>query len=335
MKLRSPTVDNFIHWNYTLECTETLFEIMGLHTRTQIRAYSVQASTEEWAQLEANLLKEFSKHRKELADIKLKFEHWHLFVNPYQRLSRIVERYEKRLRAITIPRVQSPPIPATRDQIARFRKEMETAMEVYQEASSLSISLQMLAPVMGEAAINFFMMVLMKPEVRTDNRIREVFARDPIDVRIKALHMHCNGFEQGVTGTEDQFRDFLSLMDRRNDRLHGNIDPRKTTGEEIFFDLGNIPLFLKHQGFAELARSSALADLSVEEALADVRVVRSFVAFLLSLLEPGVNTCIKRAMEDLQLGFRRDSHTIGVILPHAHIDFFPLVDDAFPSETND
>lgn len=246
----------------------------------------------------------------------------HLFINPYRRLSTIVELYEKRLRAIDIPHVESTPIPATREQVDFFQKQMRVALESYQEAMSLCVSLQMIAPVLGEAAINFLMMIMAKPEVRSDKRLREDFSRRHIDVRIKTLHLVCDGFEGKITGSEDEFKDFMRLINRRNDSLHGNIDPHKTTGEELFFDFHTIPLFSKNQSIEEIFLTSALANLSSEEALADVVVVRRFVAFLLSRIEPQSRAVVMQAMDELQLGFRRDTATIGVILPPATAVFF-------------
>jgi hypothetical protein len=216
MLLRSPSVDNLIHWNYTLECPESILDLLGMNTRMEAHAWSADLASSDWRVLEANLQRAFQRSKDQIRATQETFERWSLFINPYQRLSAVVERYAQRLRDIKIPLTKSPPVPATPDQMERFRKEMETAMNVYHEATALCVSLEMIAPVMGEAAINLFTLILGKPEIRNDERFREDFIRGPIDIRIKTLHLVCEGFAQPVRGTEQAFKDFLRIMNRRN-----------------------------------------------------------------------------------------------------------------------
>lgn len=135
-----------------------------------------------------------------------------------------------------------PEFPRERGDLPRFEKESEETREKCREAMTLSTSLELVAAVMGEAAINLLMLLLARPEVRADARLYEDFARRNIDVRIKSLHLCCEGFEHPITGSEEPFKEFLRLMSRRNDLLHGNVDPKASTGEEIYFDQGTIPL---------------------------------------------------------------------------------------------
>jgi hypothetical protein len=325
MSLRTPFVDNFIHWQYTLECSDTVLDLTGLNMRTEIHAYSAEVPVVEWRQLESNLQAAIAANQQVIQQTKRTFEHWHLFSNPYRRLSAIVDRWEKRLREIAIPKVQSPPIPATREQVERFEKAMATAKNLYHEATELCVTLDMLIPVMGEAAVNFLILVLAKPEIRNDQRMREDFGRRPIDVRIKSLSLVCEGFARPVTGSEEEFKSFLRIMNQRNDTLHGNIDPRKSTGEEIFFDSRTIPLLPAHRSFGELALASALTNLSPQTTLDNVNGVRKFIEFLLSLLRPDTRADVTHLMEESQLGYRTETGTIGAILPAAQVDFFPMV----------
>jgi len=326
MTLRSTSVDNLIHWQYTLECSDTVFDITGLNTRTEILAYSVNMSPADLAKLQMNIQAEIACSKAAILQQKKTFEHWRLFLNPYRRLSTIVSRCDSRLRSIAIPEVQSPPIPATRAQLDRFFNDMQSAAELYQEAMELCVTLDIVLPVMGEAAVNFFMLVLAKPEIRNDERMREDFGRRPIDVRIKSLHLVCEGFAHPVTGSEDEFKAFLRIMNRRNDTLHGNVDPRASTGEEILFDFGTIPLLNSHHTFSQIALANALANLSPEATLDSVDAIRKFVEFLLSRLQPDPRALVGRAMEELHLGFRTETGSIGVILPPAQMDFFPVVE---------
>jgi hypothetical protein len=326
MALRAPSVDNLIHWQYTLECPDTVFDLTGLSTRLEVRAYAVRGCTSDWEQLEAALQAEIGANRRAIEETKNNFEKWRLFLNPYRRLSHIVDRYEQSLRKIEVPGVQSPPIPATPEGAQRFHREMAEAVGLCEEAMRLSVTLDMVVPVMGEAAVNFVLLVLAKREIRNDQRMREDFSRRPIDVRVKSLHLLCNGFRQPITGSEAEFKAFLRVMGERNDALHGNIDPRKAVGELIFFDLRTIPLLGSQRSFGQVALENALSSISPKTTLEKVDVVRAFVEFLLCRLETECRTAVEQAMAAMHLGYCAETGTIGVILPAAQVEGFPVVE---------
>jgi hypothetical protein len=321
MVLKSPTVDNFCHWHYTLESPESIVELLGLDTRTEIRLFHVPGvSPASWEALERELVADFDRRREPMQKVRRSFERWHLFINPYRRLAAIVERYMARLQEIDIGSVSVPVMPKIASDFPRHAEEVKRAQELYREAMALSTSIQLIAPVMAEAAINMVMLLLARPEVRADRRLYEDFARRNVDVRIKSLHLCCLGFAQPVTGSEEPFKNVLRVMNRRNDALHGAVDPTVSTGGEIFFDHGNIPLVARHQTLAETALAHALANAKPPESLRDVEIVRAFVDFLITRLESELQPLIREALEREQLGYRPEAGRIGVILPAARVD---------------
>ncbi len=321
-----PTVDNLIHWNYTLECPGTVIDIIGLNVRTEIRSYDAILDSGEWEELESNLLEEFKSHQRDLREVRNTFERWHLFLNPYKRLSTIIDRYEEQLNKLEISSVKPPKLPSRREDVAHYTAEMTRCTEIYQEAMAICVSLEMIAPIMGEAAINFLILALAKQEVRKDQRVYQDLARRNIDVRIKSLHLFCDGFSKPIDGSEEPFKEFLRLMNRRNDSLHGNIDPQQSTGAEIYFDHRTIPLLPRQKGLSELALEHAFANLTPGDVLKDIETVRRFVDFLLSRLRPEIRGPITQFLDEQQLGYRPKTGTIGVILPRAYVDIIPILD---------
>src|SRR5215472_11232491 len=254
MVLRSPSVDNFCHWHYTLDSPGGIVELLGLDIRTEIRFAQIpDVPPASWEALETELATDFTRRREAMGKVRKSFERWHLFINPYRRLTAIVERYVERLQEIDIVSVAVPAIPKNARDFPRHVEEVKQAQALYREAMALSTSIQLIAPVIAEAAINMVMLLLARPEIRADRRLYDDFARRNIDVRIKSLHLCCFGFEQPITGSEEPFKNVLRVMNRRNDALHGNVDPMASTGDEIFFDHGNIPLVARHQTLAEVA----------------------------------------------------------------------------------
>ena len=326
MSLKTPTIDNLIQWHYTLASGETIIDIMGLNFRTSISFYEcLELIEEDWRTLETNLLREFETKRGDLANVRDGLENWHLFINPYKRLSLIVDRYLRRLEELNLDNVEAKipkPIEYQSDPQA-YSEIIRECEDIYREASAICVSIQMIAPVMGEAAVNFVALMLAKNEVKNDRRLYEDFVRRNIDVRIKSLSILCDGFEKAIDGSEKSFKDFLRLMNRRNDTLHGNIDPRKSVGEEIFFDLGNIPIVRRHSSIIEIALSNALAHVEPRKAIEDVRVVRSFVRLLLDCLLPKYRKIVEIILDDLQPGYNPKTKRIGAILSPIQVDIIP------------
>ena len=115
-------------------------------------------------------------------------------------------------------------------------------------------------------------------------------------------------------------KEFLRLMNRRNDRLHGKIDPTKGTGHEIYFDHRFIPLFPKSQGLTQITLDHALASADPGAAIKDWKTAEGFVEFLLSKLEARVRPGIEMALNQQQLGYRLHTKSIGVILPQVRYE---------------
>jgi hypothetical protein len=327
MALRAPSVDNLIHWNYTVQVSDFVLDILGLTSRTELVTSATVVPDSVWNELESRLVEEVSTHRREIGETKRDFEHWNLFVNPYQRLARIVSRYESRLGEIVLPSVEPLSIPSTAKRVERFQEELQSALDLYEEAAGLCVSLQMIAPVMGEAAINFILMLMAKPDIKADQRLKDDFARRAIDVRIKTLHLSCDGFAKPVDANDEIVKDFLRLMNRRNDSLHGNVNPARSSGGEIMFDYRTIPLPSEHLDIAQAAISSAFADLSIDDSLADTATARHFVEFMLSCIDSTHQPAVREAIGTLQLGYRPEEDRIGVILPHVVADMIPGLDD--------
>jgi len=333
MALKLPTIDNFCHWQYMVDGAGSVLDFMGLNVRMEVRVYGRDSVNEDsWKLLEARLLGEFERSRKQLSQIRESFERWHLFVNPYAPLKRIATRNSERLQILDIKSVQVPTLPRTVGEFAKFESELKAAREKYEEAIALAASLQTLAPIMGEAAINFIMLMLAKPEIKADRRLYEDFTRRNIDVRIKSLHLCCDHFAGAVSGSEEPFKEFLRLMNRRNDTLHGNVDPGQSTGDEIYFDHSNIPLPRHYRTVAQSALANVLASVDPDASLRDVQVAHDFVEFLVSKITDELQPVVKRMLAEEQPGYRPDFKRLGVILPEHTVDLIP---DRRPMETGE
>ena len=321
MTLRSPTVDNLIHWHYTLQCHEVVFDIHGLDTRTTITAHAEEASDEEWSRLERGLVEEFTAAETEIKSVQRSLERWKLFVNPYRRLldgvlghTRRLDELEPQVRSVTSASLG--PVGT-----AEFRVGLLKAQHVCSEVASICSSLRMMAPVLGESAVNLLLCLLGKPEIRRDQHLRESASREKIDLRVRKLHLHCDGMG-AVTGSEEAFKSFHRLMQGRNELLHGSVPlPTKSSrNETVYFDQSNIPLVEDQRSFEEMALRTSLDDLGIEDARADISVAKQFVDFLLAKVRPEVRRSVELAFNQTHLGFHAEDRRLRVILPTVRTD---------------
>ena len=324
MTLRSPSVDNFIHWNYTIASGPVILDVRGLDLRTEATAFlPPSAEAPDWHTLERRLLEEFRRERDGMNAIRGRFEKWCLFVNPHHTLRVKLERQVRRLLELDLKRVHVPDDPQAAEELPQYQVDLATCQSIYEEAMALCVDIQLSAPVFAESAVNLLMHLLAKPEVRADKRFFDDQCRRNIDVRVKGLHLVCDGFAGRIDGTEEPFKEFLRLMNRRNDSLHGNVDPTKATGHEVYFDHRFIPLYNRSQGLTQLVMEHALVNVDPDAAIRDWEAARGFVALLLTKLEAPVRARVEPALGQQQLGYRPDTGSIGVILPQARVGFFP------------
>lgn len=324
MTLRTPSVDNFIHWNYTIASGPAILDVRGLDLHNAITAF-LPTNTErpDWPRLERGLLEEFRHTRDGMKTVRERFEKWRLFINPHHVLRVKLERQVKRLVELDLKNAGVSEDPQSAEELPQYQEHLAKCQSIYQEAMALCVDIQLSAPVFGESAVNLLTRLLAKPEVRADQRLFEDHCRRNIDVRVRGLNLICDGFAGRIDGSEEPFKEFLRLMSRRNDLLHGNVDPKKGTGHEVYFDHRFIPLWASSQGLTQLALEHALANVNPDAAIRDWEAARRFVALLLTKLDARVRDGVEQAFAQQQLGYRPETGSIGVILPQARVSFFP------------
>jgi hypothetical protein len=327
MLMRSPSSENFIHWHYTLKSGENFIQIMGMNTRTEfwIAGYS-WVSQEDWIALENAIKEDFKNYGFKMTEIRNQFEKWILFYNPYRRLENLVENYNKELLSLNLTNLSLPKeVDAFRclvqsdsndpmSDIKDFEIQLNNIIEKYNRARELSICLRLLTPVWAEAFINLLIFILARPEFKNDVRVYNDFLRREIDIRIKLMHLNCVGFKNPIDTSSKVFKDFQTLMNQRNDLIHGNVDPLKLGYETVFFD-ETIPLFTEAQGFIKNGILNSLIGIEPSESLQWVALVRSFMALVTESLEDDVKNQILLLLQQRDLGWREETKRVGVLFP--------------------
>lgn len=325
MIVRGSHSDNFIQWHYTLKSGPSYFEILGLNTRTELLISEYpNLSNENWVELVTEIKKDFKRFGPKLKEVRKGIESWRLFYNPYHRLKGIVKRYAEELSEIikdsfelpndppAFPVIYSSDQDGHKEDVSEFTTRIQAVTNRYLRAQEISTSLRLICPVWGEAFINFLIFILSREEIKNDQRLYQDFIRKDIDVKIKLLHINCNGFQKTIDTKHKKYKEFHSLMNERNDLLHGNIDPKKLSYETVYFD-DTIPLFTEPQGLARNSLGVSLVGIEPDETLKRIDIVNSFIDFILSHLEQPYKEQLSLILDKRDLGWRDETKRLGVL----------------------
>jgi hypothetical protein len=295
---------------------EAIIEILAHTRRVDIGIKSkYKFLTADWEQLTISLKNSFRSHCKEISAVRKQLEEWTLFVNPYFRLKSIVSILKKDLENLEI----NEPLPITenadKNQRKHYWKHYERWIDEITETQLLGTTLRMLAPVLAEAFINLVIFLFAKNEIKADKSLYESTIRKSIDSRVKFLSTNCEGFKAEIDSESDQFRNFLRLMNYRNDFLHGNINPKKLSFDKVYFDKDNTPLFKDEQSLQKRLLLNSLKLVEKDVALNDVRIVEKFTEFILSHMEEDYREAALLIMEDRNPGVRAVDKRVGTLFP--------------------
>jgi hypothetical protein len=323
MKLKTPTSDNLLHWHWSLQYQDRVIEFMGHSMSAQIAAEGTgNPSSEDVATLTNALKADFAAHGTEMSTERKRLERWTVFINPYCRLRRVVDRFRERLAELDIRNVTVPSQPRSEEDMKSFPERMESCTRTYSEALGLCTSIRMLAPILAESFVNLVIFVLVHPATRNDQRLHNSLFRQDIDVRVRGLHLVCAGFLKAVDVADERFKRFQTLMQLRNDFLHGNIVPEKLSYRDVYFD-GVIPLPRKYESMAELALVNSLKHVEPETALADLDVVGGLISLVLEALHENAGAIVRQFAETLDPGWREDTRRPGILFPPYHVFALP------------
>jgi len=325
MMARTPSTDNLIQWQYTIRNETCHFiDFFGLNRRTEIMIHDVTPVDEFfWTVLAGRIKKAISTSAKESKAVFKALEKWHLFMNPYTRLNTMAKTVEGRLKRLDLNRPDPLSHMPTPGEAKANAAKFQTWHQTVSEAVLLGMTLRMLAPVLAESFINMLFFLLAKSEVKSDQRLYEDFVRKQIDVRVRGLQLYCLGFIRPIDPQNQNFKAFHSVMNGRNDFLHGNVDPKRMRFDEMFFD-DTIPLFKDEKSLIQRWAENSLKGVEREVALADLVAVERFVGFILDHLDPAYRKEVEMVLEEEQLGWRDDTQRVGILFGKALGEFFPI-----------
>ena len=320
--LRGDHSENVFHWHYSLNAEGKRIEILAATYKIAVSypdafCYSNAPQTDFILAIK----EDFRTYQRQIKEVRGRLEKWFQFVNPYKCLKNALDRMRDRAKVLAKQLPDRPEHPKSPDELQAFADKFRAIGEIFFELFGLCLSIRMLAPVLGESFVNLLLFVLVRPDVRSDSRVYDSIRRQNIDLRIKTLHLNCLHFHHAVNYTSEPCKAFQTLMNARNDTLHGNIAPEATYHEEVYFD-GTIPLFTEWPEFYTRCFAVHLRSHSIDAALSDLTVVNNFTEDVISCLKPNAQSQIRGPLDTLELGFNPATKRLGVLFPECLHDYF-------------
>lgn len=320
--LRNDHSDNLVHWDWTLKYGEVLVGFWGTNFRTDLFIIGELAFGEPEKLDLINLVKaDLRNYGPKMAAVRGKLEHWTEFVNPYWRLTRAINSLRGELSTLDLssPFSEGFNTPTTAVEQA---ESWNLVSEAHSRAFGLCFGIRSMLPVWAEAFINLLIFVQARSDIKADPRLLESIFRQQIDVRVRALHINCIGFEKAVDYSSEACKNFHRLINERNDLLHGNVVPEKQKFNEVFF-LGNVPVFKEYRSLWDRTIAVSAKAVGFGQLHTEIKTVVEFVEYVLSCLKPKVRDAMVFVTEKRDLAKNEDDGRFGVLFPDHLIDSRP------------
>jgi hypothetical protein len=322
---RKDTSDNLFLWDFNLKAADEDIYICGTYREVHFMV-SEALSDEDWPKLIARMKKDHGRVSKEKNQVFKSLERWVIFPNRYVQTAELcADLHEELLSILTNPsfsKMQS--MSAAKFQDA-FINEPKTRKAMVRRASKLfqgCLELSLLTPVFAEAFINMSILILCKKEIKENRRQFDAFIRSQIDVKIYDLPYKCHGFVRKIDPESPEFKTFKSIMDNRNNVIHGNVDPERERLETLYFE-GKRPLF-EEPGDHLLKYFQALEQqLDAETVIKNYEDTHTFLLSIGECLDPETRNGFWQVMETTYPGYELDRKILGVLLPDRIVSSYP------------
>lgn len=315
--LRKDTSDNLFHWDYNIRSHDAHVHISGTNREIHIMT-SDELDDAHWLELASRLKRDFSRVAAEKKAVQESLEKWVLFPNHYVEVAALcgtlhssVLTLSRKLKSL---RGKAFPLYPPESERERHAKVLGKFGHVSQILYARSLELSLLTPVLAESFINMAILMLCKKSIRENARQFEAYIRSNIDVKVFDLAYKCDGFINQVDSNAPEYKAFKTVMNKRNNTIHGNISPEREQLEVIYFEKRR-PLFKEPGDHLTKYFDSLSRRYDIDTVIADYENVHLFFAYVASLLKPDRRSGFWQLMESRFPGYDVNRKIAGVLLP--------------------
>ncbi|MDN7602652.1 hypothetical protein [Burkholderia gladioli] len=319
--LRNDSSENLIHWEWMLRTSTGWVLFQGMNFRTAVVLIDVPGiSQADMPDLATQIKADFASHGQKMAQLRKSLEDWTEFVNPYQRIRSSVDSLLRELNALNLrPEDDAMPDIASVQQV--LNTDWSDVTTRYSKGLGLCFGIRSMLPVMAEAFVNLLLFALMRPELKSNQRLRDNTIRQPIDIRIMNLSVTCTGFESQVDYKHAAFKAYHTLVNERNDLLHGNVVLEQLKFNEVYFN-GRVPVFKQYRSLWERTVGVDIQAVGLHRLTNEVQVVSNMVTQLKTHLTPATREHIERVSEQRNLALDEGRGKFGVLFSGRFVDMF-------------
>lgn len=304
-------------WHYTLSWRGRLIHIVAHPYRIEV-VFSTGQPVSLTPTGFADLLKEWMRRNgQKMARARQQVTHWHSFLNPLQHISDACERMMYRARILDADMAKSRVHPVTPEEIAWHEANLQPHALAAAELASCCLAVRMMAPVMAEMFVNLVIHNRYRGDI-PKVRDKEHYSSASIKVRLERLHIECSGFARPVDMDAQAMREFSTLMNARNNLLHGNILPEEKKEDELLMFQG-IPVPKKYRSVYDRSIGPILNAFPLAEAERDLQAARGLINYLLDCLEPAEADSFGPMLESLDLHQERNRRELTALYTNINV----------------
>lgn len=330
---RKDDSDNLIHWEWVLNSDFGWLSFIGMSFRTELLFTGSFPFDESYKSTLTKIIKsDFRNYAKPMAIIRNSLEDWVEFANPYYRIKQSIDKLLNDLQKLELrPEEDGIPDLTNSAQAAQVEKEWQALYEKYSKANGLCFGIRSMLPVMAEAFVNLVFFALMRPDISSDTRLKDHITRQPIDIRIKTLHTNCVAFAQPVDYSHPACRAYHSLVNERNDLLHGNINLDKLKFNEIYFN-GKTPIFKQYHSMWHRTVGIEAEAVGLRRLNKEIETVNNLVSYIASCMTQTMQEKFERIAATRDLGLNQKTGRLGVLFPNHLVDFVAVFEGSEPHQ---
>jgi hypothetical protein len=328
--LRKDDSENWIHWDFDLKSGDEDVYICSTSREIHFRL-SESLTDENWRDFILGIKADYKRVATGKSVILKSFEKRVIFTNKFVEVANICADLHAQI-VDNIGKCETyKPFSSNTKGESRDNQNMKEFMDRLLKISSNSLMLSLLTPVLAEAFINMIILITCKPRIRENERQFDSFIRSHIDNKIFDLAYKCVGFARAIDHETDVFKKFKRVMDNRNHKIHGNVNPEREKIEIVYFE-GKRPLFVEPGDNVEKYFETLERQHRPQNVIKDYEDTYEFLMEIVGCLKPGMREGVWRVIEDPYPGYDLGRKITGSLFSDAavasvHIEGIMRYDD--------
>jgi hypothetical protein len=307
------TSDNLIHWDFHLKAGYEDILVFGISREIQF-VLSNPISDKEWYFLIRAIKEDFAWVSKEKSLVLKSLEKWLIFPNKYLQLAEVCsELHSNILNNIDDYKA---------DNLAIKQIEVETLIKRNSLLYSGCLQLSILTPILAEAFLNMLILMLCKKEIKENKKIFDSFIRSDIHTRISDLPKNCKGFCKSINFNSKAYKEFKKLRNKRNNLLHGNINPYHDKLEVVYFE-NTVPLYQISGSNIGKICIHLEQQYKPREIINDYENTHIFFLEIVECLDKDLQPIVWEVIGNFRLGYKVGYEKVGVLFPNPVVDIIP------------